>query len=207
MDRLRSSDKIHLSEEQYLCFSKIAKHSKYAGKTFTENTASAYPSWQQLMENSHSHPYFIWPTINGWLGPLKLGLKELKCPGVCELYSDIEKAYEHCQSMRQAQQTCRWIRRDEDARVMCYVYFVSLGEGLFQVSFNPPAGKKPSDLKRWSIRAMKVNDTDKRNAFYQLKVKKRAMEAKQVNRVGQTWNTQLLTMDQLVKSIPTDNKS
>ena len=213
MDRLRSLDKIHLNEKQYLCFSKVAKNSKYAGKSFVEDASVAYPSWQQLMENIDSHPYFIWPSINGWLGALNQGLKETKCPEAYQLYSDILKAYEHCHGVRKAEQTCRSQRRHDSMRVMCFVYFISLGEGLFQVSLNPPASKKSSDMNlsrvwhRWSVSAKELNMMpNKRDEIFQSKVRKLAMEAGQVNRVGQAWPTQLPTMDHLIPSIPCDSE-
>ena len=210
---LRSLDKIHLTEEQYLCFSKIAEHTKYVGKNFVKDSTFAYPKWQQLMENFNSHPYFVWPTINGWLGALKLGLKELKCPMAFQLYNDIQRAYEYCQSVYKAQQLCRLQRRHDNIRVLCFVYFISLGEGLFQVTLNPPAGKKSSDLNlshvwhRWSTTVKELNMVpSKRDEIYQLKVRKLAVEAEQVNRVGQVWPTQLPTMDHLIQSIPCDNE-
>lgn len=210
MERLRSLDEIHLTEEQYLCFSKMTQCTKYVGKSFVN---FAYPSWQQLIENSDAHPYFIWPTINGWLGALNLGLKELKCPGAAQLYSDIRQAYEHCQSVHEAQQTCRLQRRHDNIRVMCFVYFISLGEGLFQVSLNPPAGKKSSELnlshvwQRWSSSVKEMNTVPtKRDSIFQSKVRKLAVEAEQVNRVGQAWSSQLPTMDHLIQSIPCDSE-
>lgn len=211
---LRSLDKIHLTEEQYLCFAKIAANSKYAGKSFVEDTSFAYPTWQQLVANFDSHPYFVWPTINGWLGALRLGLNELKCPGACQLYSDIQKAYEHCQGVYESQQVCRLQRRHDNIRVMCFVYFISLGEGLFQVSLGPPTRKKSSDMNlshvwhRWSVSAKELNMApDRRDDIFQSKVTKLAMEAEQVNRVGPAWPMQLPTMDQLVQSIPCENES
>ena len=213
MERVRSLDKIHLTEEQYLCFSKVAKNSKYAGKSFVEDATFTYPSWRQLIENSDSHPYFVWSTISGWLGALKPGLKELECPGACQLYSDIQEAYEYCQSVREAHQMCRLQRRHDNIRVMCFVYFISLGGGLFQVSLNPPAGKKSSDLnlsrvwQRWSISVKEHNTLpSRRDSIFQSKVGKLAMEAEQVNRVGQAWSTQLPTMDQVIQSIPCDSE-
>lgn len=213
MDKLRSLDKIHLTEKQYLCFSKVAEDTKYAGKSFVEDTSFAYPSWQQLMEDVTSHPYFIWPTINGWLGALNQGLKELKCPEACQLYSEIHNAYEYCQSVHGAQQMCRLQRRHDNIRVMCFVYFISLGEGLFQVSLNPPVGKNSIDLNlshvwhRWSKNAKELNTVpSKRDDIFQSKVRKLAMEADQVNRVGLAWSTQLPTVDHLIQSIPSDDE-
>ena len=210
---LRSLDEIRLTEEQYHCFCKVADHTKYAGKSFVKDTTFACPSWQQLVENLDLNPYFVWPTISGWLGGLKLGLQELKCPRASQLYSDIHKAYEYCQCVHEAQQSCRLQRRHDNIRVVCLVYFISLGGGLFQVSLNPPAGKKSSDLNlshawhRWSISGKELNMLpDKRDEVFQSKVRKLAVEAEQVNRIGQAWPTQLPTMDHLIESIPCDSE-
>ena len=213
MDKLRSLDKIHLTEKQYLCFSKVAEHPKYAGKGFVEDASFAYPTWQQLIENADTHPYFVWPTINGWLGALNQGLKELKCPEARQLYSEIHKAYEYCQSVHEAQQMCRLQRRHDSIRVMCFIYFISLGEGLFKVSLNPPVGKSSTDLNlshvwhRWSSSAKELNTmSNKRDDVFQSKVKRLAMEAEQVNRVGLAWQTQLPSEDHLIESIPSDGE-
>lgn len=210
---LRSLDKIHLTEEQYLCFCKIAEHSKYVGRSFVKDSTFAYPKWQHLMENINSHPYFVWPTISGWLGPLKLGLQELKCPMAFQLYNNIQKAYEYCRSVYNAQQKCRLRRRHDNIRVVCLVYFISFGEGLFQVSLNPPAGKKSSDMNlshawhRWLGTVKELNmQPGRRDEVYRSKVRKLAVEAKQVNRVGKAWPTQLPTMNHMIQSIPCDDE-
>jgi len=215
MEGVRSlDDKIHLTKKQYLCFSKVAKYSRYAGKSFVGDNTFAYPSWQRLIKKSDSqHSYFVWPTINGWLGALKLGLKELECPGACQLYSDIQEAYGHCRDVYETQQKCRLQRRNDNTRVMCFVYFISLGDGLFKVSLNPPAGKKSSSLnlsyvwQKWSAGAKELYTVpNRRDSIFQSKVRKLAMEAEQVNRVGQMWSTQLPTVDQLIESIPCDSE-
>lgn len=174
-----------------------------------EDSRYACPSWQQLIKNTNSPTYFVWPTISGWLGSLKLGLLKVKCPDACQLYSDIHEAYEHCQSMRDAHQKCRSQRRHDNIRVKCFVYFISLGKGLFQVSLNPPAGKKSSDLNlchawhRWSVTAKELNTVAiKRDGIFKSKVRKLAVEAGQVNRIGQIWATRLPNVDHLLQSIP-----
>jgi len=204
-------DKIHLTEEQFHCFSQLAKNSKYAGKGFVEDSTFEYPSWEELMmteSGTNCHPYFVWCSIGGWLGALKLGLNELQCPEARQLYCSIQQAFNHCLSVRKAQQSFRYQRRNDNNRVINFIYFISLGKGLFQLNLDSPNERTSSDLhlsrvhRRWGANMKELNSKPElRDVIFQSKVGKLAAEAKQVNRVGPTWSKQLPSVDHLIQLI------
>ena len=204
-------DKIHLTEEQFHCFSQLAKNPKYAGKGFVEDSTFKYPSWEELMmaeSGTNCHPYFVWCSIGGWLGALKLGLDELRCPEAQQLYTNIQQAFHYCLSVREAQQSFRYQRRNDNNRVISFIYFISLGKGLFQISLDSPDERISSDLhlscvhRRWGANMKELNSRPKlRDVIFQLKVEKLAAEAKQVNRVGPTWSKQLPSVAHLIHLI------
>ncbi|XP_065920136.1 uncharacterized protein [Dysidea avara] len=208
-------DNIHLTEEQFHCFSQLAKNPKYAGKGFVEDTTFKYPSWEELVTESvtNCRPYFVWCSIGGWLGALKLGLDELQCPEAQQLYSSIQQAFNHCLSVREAQQSFRYQRRNDSNRVISFIYFMSLGKGMFQIRLDSPDERTSSDLhlscvhRRWGANMKELNSRpDLRDGIFQSKVEKLTAEAKQVNRVGPAWSKQLPSMAHLVQLIRCEEK-
>ena len=175
-----------------------------------------YPSWEELMSAdlpTNHHSYFIWCSIGGWLGALRLGLDELQCPEAQQLYTGVQQAFNYCLRMREAQQSFRYQRRNDNNRVITFIYFVSLGEGLFQVTLNCPGERTSSDVhlscvhRRWGTNMKELNSRpDLRDSIFQLKVEKLAAEAQQVNRVGPAWCRQLPSIAHLSQLIPCEEQ-